>query len=149
MTFQSGNQFWKARSSHGRNSIYTEPEVLLEACNQYFEWIEENPLIEHKPMIVDKTVEMVLVPKIRAMTIEGCARFVRLGYSTWCEYRQKPDFSEVIKEAEEIMREQKFTGAAGGFLNPNIIARDLGLKERSDVTTDDKAITVEYVDSDT
>jgi hypothetical protein len=34
----------------------------------------------------------------------------------------------------DIIYTQKFTGAAAGFLNPNIIARDLGLKEHTDTT---------------
>jgi hypothetical protein len=41
------------------------------------------------------------------------------------------------------MYTQKFTGAAAGFLNPNIIARDLGLRDAidSDVTTGGEALS--------
>jgi hypothetical protein len=40
------------------------------------------------------------------------------------------DFSKVITRIRETIYEQKFTGAASGFLNPNIIARDLGLADK-------------------
>ena len=35
------------------------------------------------------------------------------------------------------MENQQFEGAAAGFLNPNIIARKLGLKEQSEVNVND------------
>ena len=40
MQFQSGNKFWLARSSHGRNPIFSNPEQLRNACYEYFEWVE-------------------------------------------------------------------------------------------------------------
>jgi hypothetical protein len=33
------------------------------------------------------------------------------------------------------MYEQKFSGAAAGLLNPNIIARDLGLADKSEIAS--------------
>jgi hypothetical protein len=39
-----GNQFWKIRSSHGRNPIFAKPDDLWEACCQYFEWVDKHPL---------------------------------------------------------------------------------------------------------
>lgn len=41
------------------------------------------------------------------------------------------DFSRIITHVRQIIYRQKFEGAAAGFLNPNIIARDLGLSESS------------------
>ncbi|MDC9826565.1 terminase small subunit, partial [Devosia sp. ZB163] len=35
---------------------------------------------------------------------------------------------------DEIIRAQKFEGAAAGLLNPNIIARDLGLADKQELT---------------
>ena len=32
MQFQAGNKFWLARSSHGRNPIFSNPEQLRNAC---------------------------------------------------------------------------------------------------------------------
>jgi hypothetical protein len=54
------------------------------------------------------------------------------------------DFSKVITHIREIIYRQKFEGAAAGFLNPNIIARDLGLKDRTDLTTDDEKINITF-----
>jgi hypothetical protein len=40
---------------------------------------------------------------------------------------------------EEIIRTQKFEGASADLLNPNIIARDLGLADKQDNTTTHQA----------
>jgi len=41
-------------------------------------------------------------------------------------------FSTVIADIEAVIKSQKFQGAAAGLLNANIIARDLGLADKSD-----------------
>ena len=45
----------------------------------------------------------------------------------------------VIREAEEIIRRQKFEGASADLLNANIIARDLGLADKAEFTGKDGA----------
>ena len=42
-------------------------------------------------------------------------------------------FSDITTRAEEIIYDQKFSGAAADLLHANIIARDLGLKEQSQI----------------
>ena len=49
MAAPKGNQFWKARSSHGRKPIFPTPDALWEACQEYFQWVEDNPLKETRP----------------------------------------------------------------------------------------------------
>lgn len=144
MAAPKGNQFWKVRSSHGRNPIYKKPADLQDAIYQYFDWNTKNPLIEVKPMIEMGMISDANIPRMRAMTITACARFCGMTHETWIEYRDKKGFSEVIKEAEDIIRDQKFAGAAAGFLNANIIARDLGLKDGVDVTSGGKKIKNEW-----
>ena len=40
------------------------------------------------------------------------------------------DYSLIITRIREIIYRQKFEGAAAGFLNSSIIARDLGLQDK-------------------
>lgn len=127
------NSFWKARSTHGRTPIYSDPEDLRDACYQYFQWVETNPLFETKPMIANGEIQDAHIPKMRAMTISSISRFVGMTLETWTKYKVKEGFSDIVKEAEEIVRDQKLIGAAAGFLNANIIARELGLKDSSAV----------------
>jgi len=123
------NQFWKARTTHGRKKIFSDKEVLWDACQEYFEWVDENPLIELKAF---SNGEQAHLPKMRAMTIGGLCIFLGICQDTWFRYAKDKDFSDVTTRVDEIIRQQKFAGAAADLLNPNIIARDLGLKERTE-----------------
>nr|WP_320143052.1 terminase small subunit [uncultured Cohaesibacter sp.] len=47
---------------------------------------------------------------------------------TWDSYKDRgEDFLTIITRVEDIIWDQKFTGAAAGILNGNIIARELPL----------------------
>ena len=35
--FGENNQFWKQRTKHGRDKIFTDPQILWEAACEYFE----------------------------------------------------------------------------------------------------------------
>jgi hypothetical protein len=136
-----GNQFWKARSTHGRAPIFTNSDVLWEACAEYFEWVELNPLWESKPFAFQGIVTVEAMPKMRAMTISGLCIFLDIARSTWDEYRADKDFSGITTRVEEIIRTQKFEGASADLLNPNIIARDLGLADKKDLSSSDGTMT--------
>jgi hypothetical protein len=130
-----GNQFWKARSSHGRKPIFATPDILWNACLEYFDWVEKHPLKESQAFAYQGDVKIKEIPKMRAMTLAGLCIFLDIARSTWDEYRTKDDgFSEVSTRVDEIIRAQKFEGAAAGLLNANIIARDLGLADKNELT---------------
>ncbi len=127
-----GNSFWMARSSHGRNPIFKNKEDLWDACIQYFIWVEENPLISEKLFSFNGLVHKGTINKMRAMTIGGLCIFLGVCQKTWSNYRENKDFLQVTSTVEDIVRNQKFEGAAADLLNANIIARDLGLKDKTE-----------------
>lgn len=134
MSAPKGNQFWKARSSHGRNPIFQSPDELWNACVEYFEWVDANPLLEQKATQFQGAFVKDNVTKMRAMTISGLCLFLDIDQSTWENYRERDDFFRVTKQAEQIIYNQKFQGAAADLLNANIIARDLGLADKNETT---------------
>ena len=142
-----GNQFWKARSKHGRNRLFASAELLWEACCEYFQWVEDNPLLEMKPFAYQGVVIQEPVAKMRAMTINGLCLFLDIDETTWRAWRDVDDFSTVVSKAEKIIYEQKFTGAAADLLNPNIIARDLGLADKKDLGSSDGSMTPRGIDA--
>lgn len=136
MAAPKGNQFWKARSKHGRDKIFETPEILWEACIEYFEWVEQNPLNE--AIAYQGKVSEDALPKMRPMTIEGLCNFLGIVVQTWRDYRDnRKDFSTVCTQAEQIIMQQCFDGASAGFLNPSIIARKLGLADKQELTGKD------------
>ena len=148
MQFQASNKFWLARSSHGRNPIFSNPEQLRNACYEYFQWVEDNPLYEEKIFHSQGIITKDTITKMRAMTIGGLRIFLGICEQTWVNYKNNPDFLGVVKEVEEIIYNQKFTGAAADLLNSNIIARELGLadKQQNEIKiTDVKELTNEQL----
>lgn len=128
-----GNRFWEARSSHGRNPIFADPEQLWDAACQYFQWVEDNPLLEMKPFAYQGVVIQEPVPKMRAMTIDGLCIFLDITRQTFDNYCGREGFFDIMTRIQSVIRSQKFAGAAADLLNPNIIARDLGLIDRQEV----------------
>jgi len=130
MQFQKGNKFWLARSSHGRNPIFSDPEQLRNACYEYFEWVEENPLYEEKIFHSQGMITKDTVTKMRAMTVSGLCLFLDICENTWANYKKQPDFLSITLEVEKVIYNQKFAGASADLLNSNIIARELGLADK-------------------
>lgn len=133
-----GNRFWEARSTHGRKPTFEYPDQLWDACCQYFQWVEDNPLWEYKLVSYQGESQLENVPKMRAMTIGGLCIYLDISIDTWHSYRKKnKEFSEVCSAAENVVYNQKFAGASADLLNASIIARDLGLADRKEVNNPD------------
>lgn len=143
MSAPLGNQFWKARSTHGRKPIFPDEETLWDACVEYFEWVEANPLYEDSVQSYQGNVKHEPIAKMRAMTLAGLCVFLDINRETWDEYRKRDGFTEVTTRVDSIIRDQKFSGAAAGLLNANIIARDLGLVEKQEHTGKDGSPLIE------
>lgn len=141
MAAPEGNQFWKARTKHGRDRLFADSNALWEACCEYFEWVEKNPLIEAKPFAFQGESWIESVPKMRAMTISGLCLFLDIDRSTWTDWKTVDDFSAIVRKAEEVIYSQKFAGAAADLLNANIIARDLGLADKKDHQSSDGSMS--------
>jgi hypothetical protein len=144
MAAPKGNQFWKARAKHGRDKIFATAQELWEAAVEYFEWVEANPL---KKAIVHQGAVTGQESLMRAMTIDALCFYLQVNKQYLTEFesnldmgtQEGKDFSVVIRDIYSIIRSQKFEGASAGLLNPNIIARDLGLvdKQSSELTGKD------------
>jgi hypothetical protein len=140
--FVAGNRFWEQRSSHGANPKFENAGDLWNACAEYFEWNESNPLYEAKPFAFQGSVTIARVEKMRAMTIGGLCMFLDVTFETWTEWRKtRSDLSEVMAWAENVIYRQKFEGASADMLNPNIIARDLGLANKKDLSSTDGSMS--------
>ena len=129
-----GNQFWKARSTHGRKPIFETSEILWAAACEYFEWVDKNPLYAAELVKYQGEATEKEVPKMRAMTILGLCIFLDISHDSWLDYKKRNDFIGVTTQIDSIIKTQKFEGASAELLNPNIIARDLGMADKIDKT---------------
>lgn len=139
------NAFWQLRSKHGRDKLFETPQLLWEAACEYFQWCVDNPLpTEDFVSGGPKAGKKVFLNKMRAFTIQGLCRYLDCNSVYFNQFEKslktKSDetakgFSQILTRIRDIIYEQKFTGAASGLLNASIIARDLGLRDSTDLTT--------------
>lgn len=149
MSATIGNRFWEIRAKHGRDRLFATPKLLWAAAVEYFTWCEANPLIE-----VDyrgKDAVEVELPKMRAFTMSGLCIYLDCTPGYFYDFQRSligrddelsRGFSIIISRIIETIYVQKLTGAAAGLLNPNIIAREIGLAEK----TENKNITIDVSD---
>lgn len=139
MAAPAGNKFWQNRSRHGREKLFATPELLLNAAEEYFAWCDENPWYKSEAIKSgDRCGDIVNIPLKRPYTLSGLCVYLDVNETYFRTFRsQLPpgeiDFNSVISAIEQIIYTQKFEGAAVGAFNANIIARDLGLKEKSEI----------------
>ncbi len=139
------NEFWKARSKSGRDTIFKTGEDMLDAAEEYAQWCEDNPL--YKSEWKDKGLEEI--PLRRPYTLIGFCLFCGVNSVYFAQFKKssagkKGDFPKVIATIEEMIYNQKYEGAAVGHFKENLIARDLQLHDAQAIAhtgIPDKTIT--------
>lgn len=138
--------YWEYRAKNppkGRTKALTPTELWKFAC-EYFERTAAKENAFKKQDFIkggDAAGTIIELDQMRPFTWAGLE--VYLGEKNIIDdlelYRANrnnaySDFKGVIRNIDKIMYAQKFEGAASGVFNANIIARDLGLAEKSNVT---------------
>lgn len=134
-----GNKFYLLRSKDGRDRLFENPEKLLEEIVKYFDEVKEKTI--DKPELIksgDFAGQQFNLSIDDFPTKPELAIF--LGFAKWESFKNYKDYSvdflEVITWAEETIANWKLKMAAANILNPNIIARDLGLSEKTQLSGD-------------
>lgn len=144
--FKPGNKIWERRTKIGREAIFATPEAMWNAAVEYFEDCHKNPLKELVYIGGKRRVNY----KMRAMTMTGLCLFLGVNTVYFNRFKKAKEeiilaneagnaldlanaFCQVIEDIEQTVFTQKFEGAAAGFLNANIISRDLGLLDKKEL----------------
>lgn len=134
MAAPKGNQFWKLAKNIGAPKAFKSPEELWEKATEYFQWCDDNPLYEIKAFNGKDDIKTVSLPKMRAYTLKHLCLFLGVNEVYFNQFNEEKnqEYSKIITRIRDIIYTQKFQGAAADLLNPNIIARELGLAEKND-----------------
>jgi hypothetical protein len=140
--FKEGNQFWRLRSKHGRDAIFTDPNVLLEAAYEYFEATNKRKWFKREAIKSgDKAGTIIEIETETPYSDKGLCMFFGV-HSQYLKdfkqsetYKSNPDFSLVIAHVEEVIDMQQMEGSVVGTFNPNIISRVLGLSDKTETKT--------------
>lgn len=129
-----GNQFWKLRSKHGRDKIFSSPEILWEECCKYFEATDSRKWT--KKDWVGKDAFEVTRETETPYSKSGLCLFLDCDWRTIEALKDdsNKDFMHIITRIEQIIYTQKLEGASVGAFNPSIVARELGLTEKQDIS---------------
>lgn len=131
----AGNQFWKLRSKHGRDKLFTDPNILWESACEYFEVTDQRKW--KKKDWVGKDAIEVERENETPYTKSGLALYLDCDWRTIEDLKNSTNqgFLPIVIRIEQVIYTQKIEGASVGAFNPSIVSRELGLKDSTDVTT--------------
>lgn len=126
-------------AKRGAKPHYDNPEELADAIDRYFEWVEKTPIYVTEAKTVAQggnmgsEVEMIQIPRRRYPSLYSLARFLGFRYSSYVQLKEKPEFADILEDAEARVKDEKLQGAAQNEFNSNIVARDIGLRDGQDI----------------
>lgn len=135
--------YWEERRNlaDGRKKKFRNPQQLWTAAIEYFNWVEQTPMRAAELLKWQGEHKVVFVPRMRAMSIAGLSEYLQISKRTFENYcsggEAWEEYYEVAQRIQEVIRTQKFEGAAADMLNASIICRDLGLVDKQQVTDAD------------
>lgn len=150
MAAPAGNKFWQNRTRHGREKVFASAELMWAAAEEYFEWCDDNPWMKSEAIKSgDKAGTLMQIPTQRPYTLSGLCVYLGCNEAYFRTFKaQLPegeqDYNTVIGNIEQVIYTQKFEGAAVGAFNANIIARDLGLKEKQEIDHTSKGESIQF-----
>lgn len=122
---------WKGFFADQRH-MFPEAQDLWAAACEYFEWVEENPLVTEKVFCSQGVIVRAEVAKPRAMTIQGLCLFLGISRDTfhkWSVGTDRDTLMPACAAIRDVIYAQKFEGAASDIFNPVVVSRDLGLRD--------------------
>ncbi len=128
------------RHAYRNQRLYPYAEDLWLACVSYFEWAEDNPLIEAKHYIgPNGKAALAEIPKARVFSIAGLCLHLGIRASHWTQWcdpyhkNYKADYQDVIETVHGIIYTQKYEHGMSGLFNTNMIMRDLGMVDKQSI----------------
>lgn len=153
MAAPKGNEYYLLRNTHGRSKIFANSEEFGNACNEYFKWCVDNPLQEQSLFAFQGNITKAESNKMRVFSREGLCNFIDISIDCLRLYEKREDFINVTTRVQQIIDAQQFEGATANLLNPNIIARKLGLTDKiqtehsGEIKSTPSAINVRIIES--
>lgn len=142
---------WSVAASPRHN--FDSPEEMWQKALNYFKWCENNPLYKTEqmknpdktPIVIDSETpvvpaeRLIEIPLKRAFTWAGLSLFVGVGQGYFRKIKSigevnetsKP-WLEVVSRIDSAIYTQQYEGGAAGQLNASIVARGIGLVDKTE-----------------
>lgn len=138
--FKDENEFWRLKSTHGRDKIFGTPTIMLEAAKEYFDSVKKRPFKKEEWKSTKHGLRKVHTKVYPPYTMEAMCIFMGVSTAYFRMFRaqlkrtdpQYVGFITAIDLITDCIRNNKYEGAVVGKFKENIIAYDLGLKKDHD-----------------
>lgn len=150
--FTKGNEYWKIAVENGtigRNKEYT----ALELAGKINEWIEitQNSFWEKEDFVKSgpNAKEKVYLKTATPFLVQDLCLYLRVNRNYFTDLAESikdkndaesKEFSRIIAHVDQLITNQKLQGGIVGAYNPMLVSRLEGLKEKTDITSNDKDI---------
>lgn len=159
----TGNQFWKLRTKHGRDKLFSDAATLLEEAYAYFDWCDRHPWEKTELVKYKGDYEEAEVPLGRPYTMDGLTYYLGVSGSYFrtakTALKEKTDkgkatpseieLLETIELIEQVVRNQQIEGAAVGVFSSNLVARINGLADTQNIKNDQPIANIIVRDRET
>lgn len=143
-----GNKFWKMRDESGRKKLFENtPEALqnlLDMCNDYFAETDKRKWIKRDFIKSGNLAGQIVEIEVDTpYTFEGLCQHLEIDTKTFYNYRNSEnykDFFPIFAYVEDRIKKQHAEGAMISAFDSSFTARYDGIKDRSDITSNDKDI---------
>ena len=137
-----GNQFWKIRLDMSESGRKRSPQDVLRLAQEYIDRCYKEKLYELDYKGKDATP--VEIPHMIAMSVRGLCVHLGITRATWYQWRKDEKYLYICSYIEELMSAYNIEGAGAGMLNHSIIAKVVGLVEKTDVTSSDGSMSPSF-----
>ena len=138
-------ELWEIAKGPGQPPCFSSPQEMWDRSVEYFKWCGECLILEDKIFKVKSGDTDILdhefITHKRPMTLAGLHIFLNISEQTWYNYKKKDEYLGITNAIDRTMYENKFSGASVGQFNANIIARDLGLADKTEIKLDSASVT--------
>lgn len=125
--------FWTIVTKRSQKKYLTSDE-LWSACVEYFIWATENPLFITKTFNCAGEIVLKQIPKPRIFSIKALCLFIGVPTNSWYVLRHDEEYADIVTKILDVIYCQKFESAAVDIFNPSIVAKDLGLSDRHELS---------------
>lgn len=159
-----GNEFWKLRTKHGRDKLFSDPVLLLETAYEYFKLCDRSPWVRPELVKYQGDATEYEISLGRPYSMDGFTiylgvsgayfRAAKANIKTKIEQKRataiEEELLETIQMIETICYTQSLEGATVRVFDAGIITRRLGLTENMQINqTGEAKITVTVRDQET
>jgi hypothetical protein len=146
---QEQDSFINHIAGPGQPKKFNTPQQAWDEFLKYVKWCEENPIQRADVCKAGDNAGMQIHANVpRPFTMEGVYNFLNINAETFRNYEGRgtnepegyKEYIETFTRIRATVRQQKLEGALSGNYHANLVAKELGLTENVDITSNGKEI---------